>query len=211
MALNVSSRDSRVVPALLALLRRLLLGRGTTRSALVHSTAALSVLTLLARFFISRASPSSGLVAADLGRVGRRVRRRGDDYKLDEYDVVIIGGGKHLTIGCHHVGLTNVESQGLRAASSPPAYQRILLHVSCSWKQARGMSGPCTVRILSILTVSFSSMHTQFSRVPALYAKFLQTKYDYKLYTVPQNNAENKVKYWPRGDWRCLYTTIPSD
>ncbi|KAH9921889.1 GMC oxidoreductase [Fomitopsis serialis] len=44
-----------------------------------------------------------------------------------------------------------------------------------------------------------SSVHNPLSRVPAMYHKFFHTGYDWDIFTVPQEHAASKRKYWPRG------------
>jgi len=64
---------------------------------------------------------------------------------------------------------------------------------------ASRLSEDPTIRVL-LLEAGDSSLNVPQCQVPALYPQFGHTKRDYDLYTVPQSHANQKSKYWPRGD-----------
>lgn len=59
-----------------------------------------------------------------------------------------------------------------------------------------------------------SPLSNPTSRIPAMYSQFFHTQYDYEIYTVPQEHAYNKRKFWPRGryasrSFHCTSTDTP--
>ncbi|KAF8641732.1 hypothetical protein AX16_009842 [Volvariella volvacea WC 439] len=50
-----------------------------------------------------------------------------------------------------------------------------------------------------VLEAGTSGRSLLYTRIPIAYSRLFHTKHDYNLYTEPQEHANGKVKFWPRG------------
>ncbi|KAG1723029.1 uncharacterized protein EDB91DRAFT_1173780 [Suillus paluster] len=63
---------------------------------------------------------------------------------------------------------------------------------------ASRLSEDPNLRVL-LIEAGGSSQNVIYSKMPAAFSKLFRTRWDYNLYTEPQQYAGNKKKYWPRG------------
>ena len=79
--------------------------------------------------------------------------------------------------------------------SSPPVSPSVPICASSSSRPAKGLSCPQHVSLLTL----YSGKALFESRTPSAFVRLFGGPHDYNLYTVPQQYAANKKKFWPRG------------
>ncbi|KAM5535009.1 hypothetical protein V8D89_011382 [Ganoderma adspersum] len=76
---------------------------------------------------------------------------------------------------------------------------------------AARLSEDPSVRVL-LLEAGESSVKNPLAIIPSAYSKLFHTQWDWELFTVPQNDADSQVRYWPRakllGGCSCMNALI---
>ena len=123
-----------------------------------------------------------------------QVARNVDNAEFDVFDFIIVGGGAYtsLTIISAHP----CTPQEPLAAFSPRVSPSAQTYVSSSSRLVKGVPHPCYV--IPLFTSPSGKVLFE-SRAPAGFPELYHSQHDYDFYTVPQQHAGNKKKYWPRG------------
>ena len=112
---RVTLISSLVVQAAMPLASQILLSTQRRPSILAAASVVLSTL-----FFVTWASygkkskDKHSALFADATTSARRIRASETKYAFDEYDVVIVGGGKHFVLQCHQLLLLDRSLLGNR-------------------------------------------------------------------------------------------------
>ncbi|KAF8656251.1 hypothetical protein AX16_002687 [Volvariella volvacea WC 439] len=100
--------------------------------------------------------------------------------------------------------ITNLEKVGQRiggTGADPAAHEYDFIIVgggTAGCVLASRLSEDPNVRVL-VLEAGASGRTLRFTRIPVSYGRLFRTQHDYNLYTEPQEHANGRVKYWPRG------------
>jgi len=86
----------------------------------------------------------------------------------------------------------------IKSAVGVPEYDYIIVGGgTAGCVLASRLSENPSVKVL-LLEAGGSGVEQLFSQIPAAFGQFMRSKHDFQLWTVPQPNAGNKPKFWPR-------------